>query len=388
LDPPDNLPQRDGERLGVILTPRPICCFSCLFNRFASVVWGHTALFDAIRFHSRLSPELPGLVAFDSTARELSYADVAKRVDAATDRLTQSNLAPHLRIGVHCHDRLLHIIAVLALSRIGDATFVFSTDGAFAPGSIDVLVSDKAETSGEARTIVLDPLSSKCSGPEQMHADRACKVTWQFNGIAIDDEVLRARIAQRSTAKAAGGATRWLCAASVHSELGLSAVIECLSSGGLAILSIGSFADDVLPIRLYEADHLLVDAKDASRYLEGFDPTNGMSARLRSAVIAGASLDSAAAERVKRLITPDTVLHLDLPETGTFAACSYWQIGKPRRYWPLPGVELRLVADGQTTGTNAPAHLAIKSDGARRSTEWFNSGFAGSFARDGALILS
>ena len=48
-------------------------------------------MFDAIRFHSRLNPE-PGLVAFDSTARELSYADIAG-VDAATDQLKHSALS-------------------------------------------------------------------------------------------------------------------------------------------------------------------------------------------------------------------------------------------------------------------------------------------------------
>lgn len=327
-------------------------------------------------------------MAFDSTARELSYADIAGRVDAATCRLTQSGLTPGLRIGVHCRDRLLHIIAVLALSRIGDATLVFAPDRAFVPGSIDVLVTDKAESGDGMRTVVLDPSSPRCSNSEQVRADRADNVTWQFDGIAIEGDVLRARIAQRSTAKAAGGATRWLCAADIRTELGLSAVIECLSSGGLAILSNGTFSDDVLPIRLYEADHLLVGAEQVAHYLGGFDQTNGMSARLRSAVIAGASLDDSAAERMKRLITPDTVLHLDLPETGTFAACSYWQIGKPRRYWPLPGVELRLVANGRSADANAPAHLAIRSDGALQSGEWFHSAFAGSFARDGALILS
>jgi hypothetical protein len=345
-------------------------------------------LFDAIRFHSRLNPELPGLVAFDSIARELSYADIAKRVDNATHQLTQSDLAPRLRIGVHCQDRLLHIIAVLALSRIGDATFVFASDGAFAPGSIDLLVTDKAESGSRIKSVVLDPLSSNSSNSEHTYADRAAGATWRFNGIALEGDVLRARIAQRSTAKAAGGATRWLCAAGIHGELGLSAVIECLSSGGLAILSNGTFSDDVLPIRLYEAGHLLVGAEHAARYLNGFDQTNGMSARLRSAVIAGASVDDSAAERMKRLITPDTVLHLDLLETGTFAACSYWQIGKPRRYWPLPGVELRLAANGQAADAKAATHVAIKSNGALRSSEWFHSALAGSFARDGALILS
>ena len=95
-------------------------------------------MFDAIRFHSRLNPELPGLVAFDSSARELSYADIAKRVDAVTHLLAQSAIARGRRIGIHCHDRLLHIIAVLALSRMGEATFVFAPHGAFASGSIDV----------------------------------------------------------------------------------------------------------------------------------------------------------------------------------------------------------------------------------------------------------
>jgi acyl-CoA synthetase (AMP-forming)/AMP-acid ligase II len=356
-------------------------------------------LFDAIRFHSRLNPELPGLVAFDSSARELSYADIGERVDAATHQLAQSDLTPRLRIGVHCHDRLLHIIAVLALSRIGDATFVFASDGTFASGSIDVLVTDKDDRGGRIKTVVLDPLSSKCSNSEHAHTDRAADTNWQFNGITLGGQVLRARIAQRSTAKAAGGATRWLCAVDIRTELGLSAVIECLWNGGLVILSNGTFSDDVLPIRLYEADHLFVGGEQASGYLNDFNQTNGMSARLRSAVIAGASLDGSSVELMKRLITPDTVLHLDLPETGTFAACSYWQIGKPRRYWPLPGVELRLVANGQSAEANLPAHVAIKSDGVLRSAKhddargrfhdgWFHSTLAGSFAHDGALILS
>ena len=43
---------------------------------------------------------------------------------------------------------------------------------------------------------------------------------------------------------------------------------------------------------------------------------------------------------MKQRVSPDTLVYLDLPATGAFAACSYWQIGKPRRYWPLPGVEL------------------------------------------------
>jgi len=333
-------------------------------------------LFDLIRFHSRLNPELPGLVAFDSSARELSYADIARRVDAVTHRLAQCAIAPGLRIGINCHDRLLHIIAVLALSRTGDATFVFASDGLFKPGSIDVLVTDKAVGNGDRpMVVVLDAQATAVPMPERAVADRGGNTTWLFNGIALEGEVLRARIAQRSTAKAAGGATRWLCAADIRTELGLSAVIECLWSGGLAILSNGTFSQDVLPIRLYEADHLLVDGEHAADYLNGFDKANGMSARLRSAVIVGACPEISAAERMKRFISPDTVLHLDLPETGTFAACSYWQIGKPRHYWPLPGVELCLVANGQVPDANAPAHVAIRSDGALRS-------------RDGASILS
>jgi acyl-CoA synthetase (AMP-forming)/AMP-acid ligase II len=345
-------------------------------------------LFDPIRFHSRLNPELPGLVAFDSCARELSYADIAKRVDTATRQLRAAEIAPSLRIGVHCHDRLLHIIAVLALSRIGDATFIFASDGIFAPGSIDVLVTDKSLDTDRAKTVVLAPLSSKSSDMEQAHPDRGARARWEFNGAAVEGDILRARVAKRSTAKAAGGAARWLCAADIRSELGLSAVLECLWSGGSAILSNGTFADDVLPIRLYEADHLFIAGDGVGGYLNGFDHTNGVSARVRSAVIAGASLEHAAVERMKRLITPDTVLHLDLLETGTFAACSYWQIGKPRRYWPLPGVELRLVANGQSANANSPAHVAIKSDGSLLTGEWFHSALAGSFARDGALILS
>jgi hypothetical protein len=366
-------------------------------------------VFDAIRFHSRLSPELPGLVAFDSAARELSYADIAKRVDAVTLLLTRSGIASGLRIGVHCHDRLQHIIAVLALSRIGEATFVFAPDGAFAPGSIDILVTDKAaDDDGRTKIILLDSQSS--TRPDLEHTalvkDRSGKANWLFNGepgrsaIALEGAVLSARIGQRSKARAAGGAARWLCAADIRTELGLSAVIENLWSGGLAILSNGTFSEDVLPIRLYEADHLLVGGEHAGEYLNGFDKADGTSARLRSAVIAGACPDDSSAERMKRLISPDTVLHLDLPETGTFAACSYWQIGKPRHYWPLPGVELRVVANGASpSDANAPGCVAIRSDGALRPRSgdgtggrfldgWFHSPLAGSFARDGALVLS
>lgn len=167
----------------------------------------------------------------------------------------------------------------------------------------------------------------------------------------------------------------------VHTELGLSAVLECLSSGGLAVLSNGAFGDDVPAIALYEADHLFVDANRAAGYLRAFDKTGGGSAPVRTALIAGAAFDESPLLRLKQQVSPDTVVYLDTPETGAFAACSYWQIDKPRRYWPLPGVGLR-IGDGGHIAIRAATTAHPDHDG------WFHSGLKGSLAPVGALVLA
>jgi len=64
--------------------------------------------------------------------------------------------------------------------------------------------------------------------------------TWLFDAVTMGDDVFRARIAQRAQAKGIGGSSRWLCAAGIHTELGLSGVLECVWSGGLAVLSNGA----------------------------------------------------------------------------------------------------------------------------------------------------
>ena len=95
--------------------------------------------------------------------------------------------------------------------------------------------------------------------------------------------------------------------------------------------------------------------------------------------MAGAAFDEPSLLRLKQQVSPDTVVYLDAPETGAFAACSYWQIDKPRRYWPLPGIELRIV-DG---------HIAIRAATTAHPDHdgWSHSGLKGSLARDGALVL-
>ena len=60
-----------------------------------------------------------------------------------------------------------------------------------------MLITDKAGVEG-TKTIVLDAISSKCPNLEHLaHTDRAANANWQFNGIALEGDVLRARIAQR-----------------------------------------------------------------------------------------------------------------------------------------------------------------------------------------------
>lgn len=344
---------------------------------------GAAVLFEPILFHARLNPEQPGLVAFESVGREWSYGDIARRVEAAIALLLQAEVAPRQRVGIHCRDRLLQIVVVLALSRIGAATIALSPNGLFAPGSIDLIVTDDESRKDEIKTVLIAAtvLVSAAQPSGSVAIPFGGSASWQFDSVTIGTDSFRERIARRVQAKGIGGGSRWLCAVGIHSELGLSAALECLSSGGLAVLSNGTFEDDVPPIALYEADHLFVDAVLAPRYLRVFDRTSTISVSLRSAIIAGTALDEASVQRMKQRVSPDTVVYLDLPETGAFAACSYWQIGKPRHYWPLPGVELRIAESG-TIAIRTKGIVGADADG------WHQSSLAGSLTPDGALVLA
>ena len=341
-------------------------------------------LFDPVLFHARLNPERPGVVAFDSLGRELSYGDLVRRVDAATGALLEAGVAPAKRIGVHCRDRLLQIVLVLALSRIGDGAIALSSRGAFAPGTLDVLVTDDASRKDSVKTVLIDAAALAASAPQSVDPAALLKGqgrTWLFETLSIGGNVLRLRIIERSRAKGTGGSSRWLCAVDIHTELGLSAVLECLWSGGLAVLSNGAFDDDVPAIALYEADLLFVDANRATSYLRAFDRTDRICAPVRSALVAGAAFDEPSLQRLKQNVSPDTVVYLDTPETGALAACSYWQIDKPRRYWPLPGVEVRISETG---------HVAVRSETTVGSAPdgWVNSALKGSIAPGGGLDLA
>ncbi len=160
---------------------------------------------------------MPGLIQSgrgwsrsSSGARELSYAAIARRVDAATSAFTQAGLAPGQRIGIHCRDRLLQVIVVLAVARIVEATFVFSPDGAFAPGSIDLLLSDHTERRDKVKTILIDAdaLAASTAEPRGPIASAPPgNSTWLFAGrdpVELGGNALRARIARRSLAKGHG----------------------------------------------------------------------------------------------------------------------------------------------------------------------------------------
>src|SRR5262249_19089687 len=151
-----------------------------------------------------------------------------------------------------------------------------------------------------------------------------------------------ARVAQRTGAKGAGSTARWLSAADLRTELGFSAVIESLFAAGAVVLSNGKIEDDIQPMSLYEADHLLISAENAAAYLKIYRQTTKISLRVRMAIMSGVVQDEDALSRLKQHVSAQTVAHLDLPEAGTFAASSYWHIAKPPSYWPLPGVQLRV----------------------------------------------
>jgi acyl-coenzyme A synthetase/AMP-(fatty) acid ligase len=359
---------------------------------------GAAVLFDPVQFQARLNPERPGLVeASGSRDRELSYADIAYRVDAATSALIEVGVGPGQGIGVHCRDRLLQVVIVLALSRIGDATLVFSPDGQFVPGTIDLVVSDQTSRNPSLKTVVIDATALAASAPERRgrtSATAAGDATWLFTGTPtrapISGRTLCARIAQRAQTKGTGSASRWLCAVDIHSELGLSAVMECLWAGGLTILSRGRLEGDIEPIALYDADYLLLDAAMASDYLRTFDTTSRIATRLRTAVVAGAVPAEDSLQRMKRHVAPNTIVHLDLPETGAFAASSFWQIGKPLHYWPLPGIDLRILGPGgQPVETGSTGRIAIRSAYAEGFSDgWFESRLSGSLTSDNALLLA
>ncbi len=364
-------------------------------------------LFDLIEFHARVNPDRLALVAFDTFAEGLSYADLKHMVDAASRIFARRGIAPQQRVGLNFHDVFLHIIAALALSRMGTATIAVSSGGGFAPGSIDALIGDKPVASKSVRAHLLEAGTLIRFEPERDSPEPPTSTTtpiWEFTGtgrtLAVREDTLLARIAQRSGAKGGASAARWLCAVDPRTELGISTVMESLSAAGAIVFSTGKFEDDIQPMGLYEADHLLVSGDRAAAYLSIFDKTTNVSARVRTAIVSGAAHDEETLSRMKQRVSAHTVVHLDLPETGTLAVSSYWHIGKARTYWRPPGVELRIVGkNGQERDPGAQGTIAVKSEGALRPASgdmpaegfkdgWYHSTLEGSLAREGALVLA
>jgi len=283
------------------------------------------ALFDHIEFHARVNPDRLALVAFDTFAEGLSYADLKRLVDAAGHLLARRGVTSTQRVGINFEDRFLQIITALALSRMGAAAIVVSADGGFAQaqGSVDALIGDKPGGPGPVRSHLLEagalvrfePARDSPEPPTQ-----TAMPVWQFarkdRTLAVREDTLLARIAQRTAAKAGTCAARWLCAVDPRTELGFSAVMEVLSAAGAVVFSNGKFEDDIQPMGLYEADHLFISGDRTAAYLGIFDKTTNVSARVRTGIVSGTVHDEEAISRMKQRVSAHTVVHLDLPETG------------------------------------------------------------------------
>ena len=355
----------------------------------------------------------------DSTA--VHYGSFCKLIDCFVHRLISSGVRPGQNIGLAARHPLNHMLASLALYKMGANQIVLSSQGPLQQSvdeaNVASIITDQKLPPADVRLLGIDWMEMMRTGmnaqPTKFAGTEASSILNLGSGTTGKRKIIRLsgkefeqQVEREQLARPISPGDRFLSIPPPDFLIAKRAIYACLAAGGTTIfIKRDVVVEDVCD--LYAVDHLLMVVIQATRLLASVTSRNADPSprlpKLKTLTVRSSPVSERLRSGLRKLITPNAWIAYGTNEFGTATvARPEDQQGKPGSIGRvLDGVRLEVVDDDdKPLPANKVGHIRMKASGmfqgyvgfeeetaAALKDGWFYPKDLGSMSEDGVVTF-
>lgn len=301
---------------------------------------------DSVLFQCRIHADYPAISVPGASYDPVTYAQLEIMLNNLTRALLPLGLQRGQIVGVLLQDKLLHVITLLALARLGLVTV--SCRARALPKELHAVavITDTSSSFGNVdRLILSDPEWLKGDGrqpegyPFDSNGDELCRITLSSGSTGLPKAVgfTHRQLFQKNARLDYTRLDRWSRSSRLFCDLGLSSslafyyVLYMLMRGGMIMLSGHDPMSTLQSLNLYNIENMVTSPHGLSEYLQFFELQPQFHCNFDHILVAGSALRRPLAERTWARMCPNLITTYGAAETGAVAS------GDPRNMAEIPG---------------------------------------------------
>ncbi|MDF1584861.1 class I adenylate-forming enzyme family protein [Marinimicrococcus flavescens] len=372
---------------------------------------------------TRHAAERPCAVAAIHRDRLVRYGELDTLVWRMAAALRTQGLGPGDRVGVTVRQPVLHLVAMLALARLGAVQMGLAASEPVERRRslagrlrLAAVLVDQNDAAQGAPALMLDPAWLKAGA---VQVDRSLRNeggdgllmiagssgttgAGKLYAVSHSDELVRA--ARDATVFGWRPAERYLNLVDLHFAVGRRRVLHCLVAGGCVFLPPGeiTWSEIAEAIDRHAVTHVSCTPVHATAMLEHLPSEQPRFPDLRVLRVGAAAVPEALRAQIRRRLTPNLYINYGSNEGGTIAgadpALQRLVPGTVGR--PMAGLEVEVVdADGRPLPAGETGQVRLRGPGVIREylddpeatalafrDGWFHPGDLACFTAEGALL--
>jgi acyl-coenzyme A synthetase/AMP-(fatty) acid ligase len=301
-----------------------------------SVQYGHAVnIVEPILFQCRINGEQPAICAPGTNFEAMNYAQLEFMLNALTRAVLTHGFQRGQVVGVLIGNKILHVVLLLALARIGVVTV--SCRGRSLPkelGAVAVMTDTAGPFANVDRIIVLDrewargdgtPLAN---GQFTTNGDELCRIilTSGSTGVAKGVAFSHGKMFEKNARLDYTRLDRWSRSARLFCDLGLSSslgfyyVLYMLSRGGMIMLMGEDTVGTLQALNLFEMENMATSPYGLAEYLKFYESQPEFACNFDHILVAGGALTRQLAARAWPRMSPRLITTYGAAETGAIAS--------------------------------------------------------------------
>jgi acyl-coenzyme A synthetase/AMP-(fatty) acid ligase len=290
---------------------------------------------DPILFQCRVNAEQPAIFAPSANFEAMTYAQLEFMLNALTRAVLEFGFQRGQLVGVLVDNKVLHVVLLLALARIGVVTV--SCRGRSLPkelGAVAVMTETPGPFANVDRVILVDRAWTRGDGAPLNQSefltrgDELCRIilTSGSTGLAKGVAFSHRKMFEKNARLDYTRLDRWSRSARMFCDLGLSSslgfyyVLYMLSRGGMIMFLGEDTIGTLQALNLFGMENMATSPYGLAEYLKFYEAEPGFHCNFDHILVAGGALTKQLAARAWARMSPNLITTYGAAETGAVAS--------------------------------------------------------------------